>query len=123
MGLAKAQYAAGYFTEVCTFSAFTHSKPPPMLARFQRFHLESSTERAELTTSQTGIGTEPDLGEAMMWYKKASEGGDKRAQKRLAGGGGSKTGGSGALDRRLEMEAMKEEHKGGGAKGDNCVVM
>jgi hypothetical protein len=28
-----------------------------------------------------------------------------------------------ALDRRLEMEAMKEDHGVKGAKGDNCVIM
>ncbi|RSH93388.1 hypothetical protein EHS25_007744 [Saitozyma podzolica] len=84
LGLAKAQYAVGYFTE-------------------------------------TGIGIEADPSEAMKWYKQAAEGGDKRAQKRLVGG---TRGQSQALDRRLELEAMKEEHKGNAnGKGDGCVVM
>lgn len=57
----------------------------------------------------------------MKWYREAAEGGDKRATKRLA----SNARGSKALDRRLEMEAMKEETTGGGknAKGDNCLIM
>jgi TPR repeat protein len=70
---------------------------------------------------QTGIGIEADPSEAMKWYKQAAEGGDKRAQKRLVGG---TRGQSQALDRRLELEAMKEEHKGNAnGKGDGCVVM
>lgn len=71
--------------------------------------------------SQTGIGTEADMGAAMKWYRDAAEGGDKRAIKRLA----SNARGSKALDRRLEMEAMKEETKGGSehSKGDGCLIM
>lgn len=61
------------------------------------------------------------MGSAMKWYRDAAEGGDKRATKRLA----SNARGSKALDRRLEMEAMKEETKGGSenSKGDNCLIM
>lgn len=87
MGLAKAQYAVGYFTE-------------------------------------TGIGTEPDLQGAMKWYKQAAEGGDRRAQKRLTSQAQGR-GGSNVLDRRLEMEALKEErllNKSTG-KGDGCLIM
>ncbi|WRT69591.1 uncharacterized protein IL334_006580 [Kwoniella shivajii] len=83
MGLAKAQYAAGYFTE-------------------------------------TGIGIEVNAQASMKWYELAAEGGDKRATKRLAAG--YKSGGGAALDRRLEMEAMKEEHQAKGGK-DSCIVM
>ncbi|OCF43887.1 protoplast regeneration and killer toxin resistance protein [Kwoniella heveanensis CBS 569] len=88
MGLAKAQYAVGYFTE-------------------------------------TGIGSEANPQGAMKWYKMAAEGGDKRAAKRLAsggGGGGAGGRGSAALDRRLEMEAMKEEHQAKGGK-ESCLIM
>jgi TPR repeat protein len=56
----------------------------------------------------------------MKWYRQAADGGDKRAAKRLASS--NRTGVS-ALDRRLEMEAMKEDHGVKGAKGDNCVIM
>lgn len=57
----------------------------------------------------------------MKWYKQAAEGGDKRATKRLAS---TNRTGNAVLDRRLEMEAMKEENGGkAGAKGDNCVIM
>ncbi|WWC73586.1 uncharacterized protein I206_107558 [Kwoniella pini CBS 10737] len=82
-GLAKAQYAVGYFTE-------------------------------------TGIGTEANPQGAMKWYKLAADGGDKRATKRLASG--QRSGGGAALDRRLEMEAMKEEHQAKGGK-ESCIVM
>ncbi|XAO25615.1 hypothetical protein I312_104443 [Cryptococcus bacillisporus CA1280] len=97
LGLAKAQYAVGYFTE-------------------------------------TGIGIEANSQAALTWYKKAAEGGDKRAAKRLATGSRSS-----ALDRRLEMEALKEEKRlgaarvaqrsgsGSGANGkdgkDGCLIM
>ncbi|TYJ57779.1 hypothetical protein B9479_001389 [Cryptococcus floricola] len=97
LGLAKAQYAFGYFTE-------------------------------------TGLGTDANPAAAQTWYKQAAEGGDKRAAKRLAAGGGSR---SAALDRRLEMEALKEERsllshsansgsKSGGGKDkdkDGCLIM
>ncbi|OWT39454.1 protoplast regeneration and killer toxin resistance protein [Cryptococcus neoformans Bt1] len=97
LGLAKAQYAVGYFTE-------------------------------------TGIGIEANPQAALTWYKQAAEGGDKRAAKRLATGSRSS-----ALDRRLEMEALKEEKRlgtanlaqrsgsGSGASGkdgkDGCLIM
>ncbi|WWC92909.1 uncharacterized protein L201_007871 [Kwoniella dendrophila CBS 6074] len=87
MGLAKAQYAVGYFTE-------------------------------------TGIGAEANSQAAMKWYKLAADGGDKRASKRLASGGSKGNGAGGvALDRRLEMEAMKEEHKSKGGDKDSCIIM
>ncbi|CAD6564166.1 MAG: hypothetical protein TREMPRED_003904 [Tremellales sp. Tagirdzhanova-0007] len=82
-GLAKAQYAVGYFTE-------------------------------------TGIGTEADLDQAMRFYRSAAEGGDKRAQKRLQS---NDRRGMTALDRRAEMDAMKEDHAFKGGKSDGCVVM
>ncbi|ORY34809.1 hypothetical protein BCR39DRAFT_514922 [Naematelia encephala] len=84
-GLAKAQYAVGYFTE-------------------------------------TGVGTEANQQAALKWYRQAAEGGDRRAQKRLQS---NNRGQMSALDRRLEMEAMKEEALGAkGAKGgDGCVIM
>lgn len=70
---------------------------------------------------QTGVGTDADVQESMKWYKQAAEGGDKRATKRLAS---TNRTGNAVLDRRLEIEAMKEDHAGkGGAKGDGCVVM
>lgn len=84
-GLAKAQYALGYFTE-------------------------------------TGVGVDANLPQAMKWYRLAADGGDKRAAKRLAGG----MNGSAALNRRHEAEAMKDGKPlpGGGDKDkDGCVVM
>ncbi|KAI9639039.1 uncharacterized protein MKK02DRAFT_21775 [Dioszegia hungarica] len=81
-GLAKAQYAVGYFTE-------------------------------------TGIGADADLKTAMEWYKKAADAGDKRATKRIQTGSRSA-----ALDRRLEVEAMKDENLKAGKDGkDGCVIM
>ncbi|EIW71596.1 hypothetical protein TREMEDRAFT_27310 [Tremella mesenterica DSM 1558] len=85
MGLAKAQYAVGYFTE-------------------------------------TGIGTDADPQAAIKWYKMAAENGDRRAQKRLTS---DPRGGSKVLDRKLEMEALKEErmlNKSSG-RNDGCLIM
>lgn len=55
----------------------------------------------------------------MKWYRLAAEGGDKRASKRLAAG----MNGTAALNRRGEMEAMKEGHSSGNKDKDGCVVM
>jgi len=56
----------------------------------------------------------------LKWYKQAAEGGDNRATKRLA----SNARGSKALDRRVEMEAMKENSSAAkDGKGDNCIIM
>ena len=68
---------------------------------------------------KTGIGAEVDLAAAIKWYKQAAEGGDQRAIKRLAATGR----GSNALDRRLEMEEMKNERRQKDGKGDGCVIM
>ncbi|WVO13838.1 hypothetical protein L204_101461 [Cryptococcus depauperatus] len=88
MGLAKAQYAVGYFSE-------------------------------------TGVGTETDPQTALKWYRQAAQGGDQRATKRLQTGSRST-----ALDRGLEMEALKEERgmRGAHSRGhekdkDGCLVM
>ena len=102
MGLAKAQYAVGYFTEVGLNN--------------QELRILLRTGNLE----QTGVGTEANIQEAMKFYRQAAEGGDKRAQKRLQS---NNRNGMSALDRRLEMEAMKEDHGTKGNKGDGCVVM
>lgn len=55
----------------------------------------------------------------MEWYKKAADAGDKRATKRIQTGSRSA-----ALDRRLEVEAMKDENLKAGKDGkDGCVIM
>lgn len=61
------------------------------------------------------------MGQAMKWYRLAAEGGDKRAARRLAGG----MNGNATLNRRTEMEALKEGKAAGkGANDkDGCVVM
>lgn len=59
------------------------------------------------------------MGQAMKWYRLASEGGDKRAARRLAGG----MNGNAALNRRVEMEALKEGRQAGGKDKDGCTVM
>ncbi len=69
--------------------------------------------------SQTGIGAEADLKQAMAWYKKAADAGDKRATRRIQTGSRSA-----ALDRRLEIEAMKDGDIKGGKDGkEGCVIM
>jgi len=70
--------------------------------------------------AQTGIGTEADLPQAMRFYRAAADGGDKRAQKRLQSNDRRTMS---ALDRRAEMDAMKEDYNSKGGKGDNCLVM
>lgn len=60
------------------------------------------------------------MGQAMKWYRLASEGGDKRAARRLAGG----MNGNAALNRRDEMVALKEGKAGGKAGDkDGCNIM
>jgi hypothetical protein len=55
----------------------------------------------------------------MEWYKKAADAGDKRATKRIQTGSRSA-----ALDRRLEIEAMKDENIKGGKDGkESCLIM
>ncbi len=56
----------------------------------------------------------------MRFYRAAAEGGDKRAQKRLQSNDRRTMS---ALDRRAEMDAMKEDYNSKGGKGDNCLVM
>lgn len=55
----------------------------------------------------------------MKFYRLAAEGGDKRAAKRLAGG----MSGNAALNRRSEMDAMKDGAGKGKDDKDGCVVM
>ncbi|KAL7424990.1 Chitin synthase 4 [Cryptotrichosporon argae] len=87
---------------------------------------------------ETGVGTEPNMQAAMKWYRQAADAGDKRASKRVAAGFSGNAGAS-ALDRRVEMEAMKDmmrDKKRRGADGaggkdgdskdgdkDGCVIM
>ena len=94
MDLAKAQYAVGYFTEVGL--------------------------SYRLGSRQTGIGTDQDLQGALGWYRKAAENGDSRARKRLDAGSSQ---GMQALDRKLEMEAMKEDYLSKGGKKESCTIM
>lgn len=132
----------GYFTEVshtlpnliiCPFWFLTpaipwlHASQLPFFSRPSSYPLGSPFQisclinRLAETRRQTGIGTEQDPQQAMKYYRQAAEGGDRRAQKRLQN---NNRGGMSALDRRLEMEAMKEDRmvaKDG--KGDGCVVM
>lgn len=55
----------------------------------------------------------------MKWYKKAADQGDKRATRRIQTGTRSA-----ALDRRLEMEAMKDEKLVNSKEGkDGCRIM
>jgi TPR repeat protein len=69
------------------------------------------------------VGVPANLQEAMRWYRKAAENGDKRAQRRLLTP--NDRGQMSALDRRLEMEAMKDEHLGArqDKSGDGCRIM
>ncbi len=73
-GLAKAEYAVGYFTEVST----TPFRSGAYLC--ERLWCSRDIPR----TSQMGIGTVKDVREAKMWYKRAQEHGDRRANQRVA---------------------------------------
>lgn len=55
----------------------------------------------------------------MKWYRLATDGGDKRAAKRLAQG----MSGAGALNRRLEVEAMKGGAPGKKEDKGDCIIM
>jgi TPR repeat protein len=69
--------------------------------------------------TETGVGVDPNLPAAMKWYRLASEGGDKRAAKRLAAG----MNGTAALNRRLEMDALKDSGSNDSKDKENCVIM
>ena len=62
-GLPKAEYALGYFTEVSLI-------------------LSMASVRSDICV-KAGIGTPKDLREALSWFRKAAEHGDKRAAQRL----------------------------------------
>ncbi|KAF8079209.1 HCP-like protein [Lyophyllum atratum] len=70
---------------------------------------------------EVGIGTPANMPEAVQWYKRAVEKGDKRAGQRLKGGSLNQPlpGGAGSVVRRGEAEA--EAGKGG--KDKDCVIM
>lgn len=107
LGLAKAQYAVGYFTEVST----PFSDTPTML-----------------TVVQVGIGTPISPENAIKWYKLAAENGDKRAANRLTNfsKAGTKVGGAGATREELLARAAAadgESTDSGGKRDKDCVIM
>jgi len=88
-GLAKAQYAVGYFLEV-------------------------------------GIGTTATMNEALQWYKKAADQGDKRASQRLKAphnGPIPQPGGHGAVLRRDRDGGSSPPGSNKSHKDKDCVIM
>ncbi|KAH9824211.1 hypothetical protein DFH28DRAFT_1162551 [Melampsora americana] len=89
-GLAKAEYAIGYFTEV-------------------------------------GIGTKRNERDAIDWFRKAAEHGDKRAMERLKNGSGRISGGAGASGGTgkgdLGGKSSGKKGKEGKEGKEDCLVM
>lgn len=121
-GLAKAQYAVGYFSEVSCESRFRRSS---LSLTFTFFF------------SQIGIGTPPSPQDALHWYRLAADAGDKRAAQRLrssgsgVGSAGSPTSPTGGGQRRdRDAEKMMRDRRneadavaGEGDGKDGCIVM
>lgn len=107
-GLAKAQYAVGYFTEVSSEAIAGH-RHKMLIVRFFFFFWLSP---------QTGIGTAANQAEALKWFKLAAEAGDKRAEKRLKGVPVSQIDASG-----MASQDRKEMLGGGSSGKDGCLIM
>ncbi|KAF7791110.1 hypothetical protein EIP86_002071 [Pleurotus ostreatoroseus] len=73
--------------------------------------------------TEVGIGTEPDLTEAIKWYKRAAEQGDKRASQRLKSSKGPRvmpgSAGAAAMLHRDDSDAGS----GKGPKDKDCIIM
>lgn len=72
---------------------------------------------------EVGIGTPADMKEAISWYKRASEKGDKRASQRLRANSNTpiiQPGGAGSVLRR---GPGSEGDDGKGGKDKDCVIM
>lgn len=113
-GLAKAQYAVGYFTEV-------RKQLQP------RDHLKHA-DLTRLRSGQVGIGTDPSTQDALYWYQQAADQGDKRAAQRLRSNG-TAVGGVSQIGRDKDAEKLMKDRRnspdGGPDAGDKegCVVM
>ncbi|CAL1693776.1 unnamed protein product [Somion occarium] len=74
---------------------------------------------------EVGIGTEPNMSEAISWYKRAAELGDKRAAQRLKSSTSSpipQPGGPGAVLHR-DSNGSGELSGGRGGKDKDCIIM
>jgi hypothetical protein len=109
MGLAKAQYAVGYFTEVrhvkwilvCCRPTLTRALP-----------------------AQVGIGTPASPPNAIQWYRMAADNGDKRADKRLKNFGSAAVNAANPANRNeLLARATEGGADGKGSKDKDCVIM
>ncbi|KAA1477246.1 HCP-like protein [Dentipellis sp. KUC8613] len=75
---------------------------------------------------EVGIGTEPNMTEALTYFKKAAELGDKRAAQRLKGpasGPVVQPGGPGSVVSRPDPDALSSSGSGKGGKDKDCVIM
>ncbi|KAG5640191.1 hypothetical protein DXG03_000645 [Asterophora parasitica] len=72
---------------------------------------------------EVGIGTTASMPEAIQWYKRAVEKGDKRAAQRLKGSLKPLPGGPGAVVTRGEGESDPGKPGGGKDKDKDCVIM
>ncbi|KAI0077433.1 HCP-like protein [Panus rudis PR-1116 ss-1] len=75
---------------------------------------------------EVGIGTEPNMSEAVSWYKKAADEGDKRAIQRLRSSTNAPLPAPGGPGSVLHRDAnSSSEHSGGGKSGKDkdCIIM
>ncbi|RPD69346.1 HCP-like protein [Lentinus tigrinus ALCF2SS1-7] len=77
---------------------------------------------------EVGIGTEPNMTEAIQWYKRAADQGDKRAAQRLKGPQNTAIvapGGPGSVLHRNENGSgdLSLAGSGKGAKDKDCIIM
>jgi TPR repeat protein len=75
---------------------------------------------------EVGIGTPPNISDAISFYKHAAEIGDKRAAQRLKGSANApvhQPGGPGSVLHRDGPETMSNSSSGQNAKDKECVIM
>ncbi|THH10395.1 hypothetical protein EW145_g1363 [Phellinidium pouzarii] len=73
---------------------------------------------------EVGIGTQPNMNEALQWYRKAADLGDKRAAQRLKGSGPiQQPGGHGAVLRRDGNVPSPPGNTTKAGKDKDCVIM
>lgn len=73
---------------------------------------------------EVGIGTPPSMNEALQYYKRAADQGDRRASQRLKGNGPMvQPGGPESVVNRGEGDAQSQSGSGKGSKDKDCVIM
>jgi TPR repeat protein len=90
-------------------------------------HIPAGLTKAEYAVgyfTEMGIGTRRDPLEANVWYVKAAEAGDERAQHRLAAIRAAASGGTPMEVALPKTGKMKKSASGNEETGDkNCIIM